>query len=220
MNLRSCNALQEQQQGEHWPEKFPWQLTVRKRGGGSECHHDRKTKCLKKGEWLCDTSECYFWFCTHLSAGLSFVSVWHPFSKCAFRRVVHIWYTCAHAPELSRAFSHVPGVGRVWPRRLQVTPLWRMGLRVPLCCPAVLLAQTPAGQWEKSVLGFIQDTKIWVVPNSAVVQCQSVSVVKRRYDDGGNAFLVHQLLKLHQMVLLTVLTLLLFKVRIINNQYW
>lgn len=30
-NLRSCNALQEQQQGEHWPEKFPWQLTVRKR---------------------------------------------------------------------------------------------------------------------------------------------------------------------------------------------
>lgn len=56
-NHRSHNALQEQQQGEHWPEKFPWQLTVREVFRGWVTGLDATTienEKLKKGEWLCD----------------------------------------------------------------------------------------------------------------------------------------------------------------------
>ena len=69
-NRRSHNALQEQQQGEHWPEKFPWQLTVWERGFQglgyrSARHHDRKWKDKKRRVTLWHNQVCYFWFQSH-----------------------------------------------------------------------------------------------------------------------------------------------------------
>lgn len=83
-NHRSHNALQEQQQGEHWPEKFLWQLTVWDRGFPglgyrSGCHYDWKWK-VKKGSpgtnkcvifgshecWIFSSFLNNFWVCFHV----------------------------------------------------------------------------------------------------------------------------------------------------------
>lgn len=56
--------------------------------------------------------------------------------------------TCWRALELSRAFSPGSPWRSLAPRGSRPVLLWRTGLSVPLCCPAVLSDQTPTGQWE------------------------------------------------------------------------
>lgn len=90
-NRRSHNALQEQQQGKHWPEKFPWPLTVREVFWGWVTGLNAtaiENEMLKKGEWLSDNQvlflvpqshECRF-FLTPSSSVLSR-------ARCRFDRV-------------------------------------------------------------------------------------------------------------------------------------
>lgn len=85
---RPHNTLQEQQQGEHWPEKIPWQLAVSERGffwgeGGRvvDATNDRKLKVVGGGgKWLCVTQPSV------LISGSS-VTILFPFwhhLECAF----------------------------------------------------------------------------------------------------------------------------------------
>ena len=104
-NRRSHNALQEQQQGEHWPEKFPWQLTVWERGFQglgyrSARHHDRKWKDKKRRVTLWHNQVCYFWFLSHMSADFFFLSFWHHFFQVCF----HV--RCAHLTEWRHMLIH------------------------------------------------------------------------------------------------------------------
>lgn len=97
-NHRSHNALQEQQQGEHWPEKFPWQLTVWERGvffrGGlgyrSARHHDRKLKVKKRRVTLWHNQVCYVWFLSHMIFIFIFLIFLTPFRVCFHVHRAHL----------------------------------------------------------------------------------------------------------------------------------
>lgn len=101
-NRRSHNALQEQQQGEHWPEKFPWQLTVRERGFQgldyrSGRHHDRKWKVKKRRVTLWHNQVCYFWFLSHISTDFFSLLFLTPLSSVLSRALCTLDRVNTHA---------------------------------------------------------------------------------------------------------------------------
>lgn len=121
-------------------------------------------KLKKRRVTLWHNQVCYFWFLSHRS--VDFFFLFDTIFMCAFTCAVHIWQsedTCWYTlmcTELSWAFcrlqinvhlggskeSHGNPNPRRWRRQVQFCRnVWLVCFSVPLCCPAVLSDQTPAG---------------------------------------------------------------------------
>lgn len=166
---RPHNTLQEQQQGEHWPEKIPWQLAVSERGffwgeGGRvvDATNDRKLKVVGGRQvTLCDTTKCVnFWFFSHNS--FPFLT---PFRVCFH---VHIWQSegaCwqkLECEELGWAFSSLPK------RSVEVAG------RIVLGHKQLPLPLTPDGKWRQVQLCLSVWTGLLFECLCAALQCFSI----------------------------------------------
>lgn len=117
-----------------------------------------ENETLKKASDCVTQPSVTLWFPSHTSALLLF---YDTIFKCAFTCAVHIWQsedTCWYTPMCKTPRKHPSWrIRRItlkpkpprWQRRVQFCRhLWLVCFSVPLCCPAVLPDQTPAG-WYK-----------------------------------------------------------------------